>query len=239
LSDNQVQDIHIDDRGIIWLATWKGGLNRFDPKAKQFTHYLPDPDNPAPLSALQSIAQDASGHIWIGAFGGGVSHFDPGTEQFTHYRHDPDDPYSLGNWLVKSLYVDRSNVLWIGTSGGLNSFDAETGRFNRHTDEMFAGNLVNTIYEREARIFWIGADNGLHKFHPEDGTLATYTIKHGLPSGYIVGILEDTPGNLWISTAKGLSLFNPDTETFKNFDRESGLQEKGFVYKSAYETRDG
>ena len=239
LSDNQVQDIHIDDRGIIWLATWKGGLNRFDPKTEQFTHYLPDPNNPAPLRALHSIAQDASGHIWIGAFGGGVTRFDPGTEQFTHYRNDPDDPYSLGNWLVKSLYVDRSNVLWIGTTSGLNSFDVETGRFNRHTDEMFAGNLVNTIYESEARIFWIGADNGLYKFHPEDGTLATYTTKHGLPSQYITGILEDTPGNLWISTAKGLSRFNPDTEIFKNFDRESGLQEKEFVYKSAYETRDG
>jgi two-component sensor histidine kinase len=48
-------------------------------------------------------------------------------------------------------------------------------------------------------------------------------MKNGLPSDVVYGILEDSSGNLWLSTNYGLSRFNQDTETFKNFDTRDGL----------------
>jgi ligand-binding sensor domain-containing protein len=50
----------------------------------------------------------------------------------------------------------------------------------------------------------------------------------GLPNNSVVGILADDEGNLWLSTGKGLSKFNPKTETFRNYDVSDGLQGNEF-----------
>ena len=39
-----------------------------------------------------------------------------------------------------------------------------------------------------------------------------------------MGILEDKAGRLWLSTKKGISRFDPQTETFRHYDVSDGLQ---------------
>jgi len=39
-----------------------------------------------------------------------------------------------------------------------------------------------------------------------------YTTTHGLPNNVVHGIMEDSYGYLWLSTDKGLSRFQPQTE---------------------------
>ena len=50
----------------------------------------------------------------------------------------------------------------------------------------------------------------------------------GYPNGVVYGILEDANGYLWMSTNYGLSRFNPETKTFRNFDAGDGLQSNEF-----------
>ncbi len=45
-----------------------------------------------------------------------------------------------------------------------------------------------------------------------------------MPNNVIYGILEDAQGNLWLSTNKGLSSFNPQTGDFHNYGVQDGLQ---------------
>jgi ligand-binding sensor domain-containing protein len=44
----------------------------------------------------------------------------------------------------------------------------------------------------------------------------------------VYGILEDTRGMLWLSTNFGISRFDPETKTFRNFDAGDGLQSNEF-----------
>ena len=46
LSNNEVTSILEDSSGIIWIGTYGGGLNRWDRKTNQFTHFRNDPANP-------------------------------------------------------------------------------------------------------------------------------------------------------------------------------------------------
>jgi signal transduction histidine kinase len=55
-----------------------------------------------------------------------------------------------------------------------------------------------------------------------------YLEKDGLPNGVVHGILEDELGNLWLSTNFGISLFNPESRTFRNYDSGDGLQSNEF-----------
>ena len=43
-----------------------------------------------------------------------------------------------------------------------------------------------------------------------------------------MGTLEDDKGNLWISTYAGLSMFSPESGTFRNYDVVDGLQGSSF-----------
>lgn len=61
-----------------------------------------------------------------------------------------------------------------------------------------------------------------------DGTFKAYQKRNGLPGNAIRAVVEDKNGNLWISTNKGLSRFDPATEKFRNFAKEDGLNSNEF-----------
>src|SRR5450432_505718 len=47
LTNNNIQSITEDTDGNLWLATWGGGLNRFDWKKEKFTHYRHSAKDPS------------------------------------------------------------------------------------------------------------------------------------------------------------------------------------------------
>ena len=59
-----------------------------------------------------------------------------------------------------------------------------------------------------------------------------YSRKDGLPNNGVRGIAEDKYGRLWITTNNGLSVFNPKTQLFTNFDEEDGLVSAQFYFNS-------
>ncbi len=66
-----------------------------------------------------------------------------------------------------------------------------------------------------------------------------YTEKNGLCNNSIYGILEDPDGHLWMSTNKGLSRFDPKTETFKNYNARDGLQGNEFNERAYHKSKSG
>src|SRR6266542_64993 len=50
LSDRWMTSIVEDQEGNLWIATRQSGLNRFDPRTEQFTHFLHDTANLSSLS---------------------------------------------------------------------------------------------------------------------------------------------------------------------------------------------
>src|SRR4029453_10342950 len=67
LSANYVQDLLEDDRGHLWIATYFGGVNKFDPTAERFTRYRHDAGNPNTIGGdmVGSIARDSRGCLWF------------------------------------------------------------------------------------------------------------------------------------------------------------------------------
>ena len=70
--------------------------------------------------------------------------------------------------------------------------------------------------------------DGLYRYNRQSGAFARYTENQGLPSSTIRCILEDGVGRLWLSTQKGISRFDPQRETFRNYDVSDGLQSNEF-----------
>ena len=135
---SQVTCILQDSKGFMWFGT-RDGLLRYDGYSfKEFRH---DPDDPNSLSynEVLSIHEDRSGNLWIGTgaigsdlFIGGLNKFDWEKERFIHYQFEPDNPKSLSNNIVKSIYEDKTGILWIGIFDGIEKFDLETEEFTHY-----------------------------------------------------------------------------------------------------------
>ena len=60
-----------------------------------------------------------------------------------------------------------------------------------------------------------------------------------MANSYVYGSLEDSAGNLWISTNKGLSSFNRKENKFENYSFLDGLQSNEFNTQSFYKSNSG
>ena len=98
LGHNIVRAMIADQSGDLWVGTWGGGLNQYNPEKDAFIRYQHDPDNPHSLSnnTVRTVYEDRAGTIWVGTMRG-LNKLDRENRQFTRYQHDPADPNSLSN----------------------------------------------------------------------------------------------------------------------------------------------
>lgn len=231
-----VWSVFEDKDGILWIGT-DSGLNRYDRRSGQWTHYLHDPQNPSSLSSdrVQAITQDQNGTLWIGTSGGGLNRLDSGSDRFIRYLHDENDPFSLAQDTVTSLLVDKQGMLWIGTNGfGLDTFDSRGERFIHYyppsgNPRNFSNLSIWSIYEDRQGAIWLATEGaGVIRIAPVTGQSTQYVSAINNPASLsnnlVLSILEDQGGILWLGTAGGgLNRFDPVSQTFQRFGWKEGL----------------
>ncbi len=190
--------------GSIWLGTYYGGLNRFDPDVKRFERFLPDPSDPASLPHVRVLAlmEDSKGFLWVGTLGG-LSRIDPAADEIINFQHDVNDPSSLGGDQIHALYEDANGTLWVGTSNGLNRFDPENGTFDHflQSEKSDYANILSITGDGD-RALWVGTADGLIHFDTATGTFRIFKNDPGqsdsLSSNQINVVFRDREGNLWL-----------------------------------------
>ena len=234
-----------DNKGILWLGMGSGGLFRIDRKTSRFHRVSFDPDH---RESVGSLYVDRAGGLWIGSNSRGLFRRDPDTGKLLHFERDPDNPQTLSSNNVYSILEDRAGFLWVGTRGaGLNRMVPETGVVTRYVHDendpsTISHDQVSGLLERrvDPGVIWIGTEGGgLNRLDPSTGEIKHYLESDGLANNVIYGMLEDERGRIWMSTNNGLSRFDPDTETFRNYGLEIGLQGLEFNGQAAYRDADG
>ena len=84
---------------------------------------------------------------------------------------------------------------------------------------------VLDIVEDDMGFIWLATSNGLNRYsgydvkqyHPSD------VDPNSLPSGYIQSLFVDSDGQLWVGTHSGLALYQPETDSFKVFNKENSV----------------
>lgn len=248
LAYDRVYALYEDRKGTLWVGTFGGGLSRLDKGSERFIHYRHNPGDPRSISdnQVRSICEDHTGVLWVGTWNGGLDKFDREKEIFHHYKHNPDDPHSLSRHYITNLYLDRSGTLWVSTrGGGLNRYNRAADNFTRYLHDennlnSLSSNNVFAIHEDRTGMLWVATGGmGLGKFNRKENKWTGYSTEHGLLNETVYGILEDEKGNLWLSTNKGLSMFNPVTEDVKNYGLRDCLQSNEFNAGAYYKTRKG
>ena len=170
-----------------------------------------------PNAQINDIYQDKDGFIWI-CSQNGLSRFD-GTD-FKSYNHDSSDPNSLARDLTLKVYEDAFNTKWVGTSHGLQFFDADLDGFTTFhlaTPEPHISCITeyNNEDSDDSRLFISTSGAGIivldSRTHSQDSVMMG-TVSEVLYSLYINYLFIDSRGRLWISSEiGGLSVVSANT----------------------------
>lgn len=234
IGSDLVKAVYRDNKGNIWVGTHGGGLNLFDPVKRNFKHILFRAHDAETLSAeITSIIEDTHGYLWVGTQSG-LKIFDI-TRKSVQLFSNNIIPGKVSGESVKSLFQDSNKNMWVGTMNGLYVLPNNGTEFKH-----LSHNYINCIQQDSAGHMWIGYYyGGLAQYNPVKQTFIVYTTKNGLPNNNIIGIQQGNNNNLWLSTDNGLSRFDLNNKTFKNYTTSDGIASNDFNYNSFYKASNG
>ncbi len=200
----RILSIAADRDGTLWLAIWRTGFFRFDPRTGAFQRYRSDPGNPHSIESehITSVSGDGAKGIWA-AGPRLLSRFEPHTGQFHNYPAPIDE--------VHMIHEDRTGDVWIAAGNGLFRFD--------HTAETFAlytkgipGTSVMGILEDNAGALWLSTTRGLVGFDIGAETFRAYDIDDGVGGNefHAGAAWKGADGRLFFGGKHGLTAFYPD-----------------------------
>ncbi len=196
---------------ILWIGTRNGILEYSYPQKKltaKKIHPILD------KTVVHKIFQGKKG-IWIGTTRGAFF-YGNSTVQF-----NLDNGFG-GNEILDFEQEDNGTV-WVATH--------EAGLQFIHEDSLKIIQKENVPDTREAWCihkdnegnFWIGREeNGINIYHSKDSTWTKISTREGLPNKNITSIIQDTWGNIWLSTSGG-GVMKYLGQFFVHYDESEGV----------------
>ncbi len=234
LASDDISFIHLDEEDNLWLATWGGGLDRFDPVTETFHHHQRSSTQGAvglQDDRIQHIFEDSEGVLWVGTLAGGLSRFDRAAGTFQTFRRESGDPSSLCHNRVWRIAEDRQGTLWVGTGEGLCAFDKSTETFTRYRHDpndptSLSNNIVRTLWIDHEDVLWAGTAHGLNRVavgasmgNEISGRLSFERFEahaEGLSHDVVTALYEDSRGTFWVGTrGGGLNILTRETRQWQ------------------------
>ena len=192
---------------------------------------------------VRLIFQDTDGDLWVGTDAYGLYAINPVTRKIAQWSLSSLN-FTAGAW---SMFRDRTGELWIGTWNSPYSFryDKKSGTIVRYgngplADVSLSSPAIRVFREDSAGTLWLGAwGGGIHHLDSTYKPARHFSELDGLASDYVKSMEIDRNGTLWIGTERGLSSFNPRTETFKTYTQRDGLPSNFFFSGSSFKDKQG
>jgi signal transduction histidine kinase/ligand-binding sensor domain-containing protein/DNA-binding response OmpR family regulator len=177
-------------------------------------------------STVMSILQDSQGFLWL-ATESGLDRYDG--YSIREYRRERGNEHGLASDFIWSIAEDAKGDLWLATiGGGVARWDRATDRFQlfRHDPRVadtLASDDVRTLVIDAKGDIWAGTDgHGLDVLDPETGRVRHFRHREGdlrsLASDKVHALHVAEGGRVWVGTDAGLSLYEPATRDFTNYD---------------------
>lgn len=251
LSHSSVWSIIKDQQGTIWISTYFGGVNYFNPELTIHKEYKASTKEQEGLSSpiIGRMTEDNQNNLWICTEGAGVNVLNRKTGKFKWYLPLKSDN-SISHNNIKAIYYDsQRDEIWFGTHlGGLNRLQLATNRFTafKHSEQdstTIASNIVRDIQPWRNFLF-LATDKGVSLFN-RSNNLSSNLFKNTQYESKIedtYSLLLDSKENLWISViGEGVYQLNLKNDEIKHFfysEKDSNSISSNNI-NSIYEDQDG
>jgi ligand-binding sensor domain-containing protein/signal transduction histidine kinase len=261
LTHNNIYGLFQEENGEIWVNTYNA-LNRIKLNKiglpESWRYY--NSDHGLHHRFTTDILKINDTLYWVATYGQlSKMTIDPDKRSkvsFINYDMHPERKDALVNATTYSLCLDRFGQLWVGTFGGLSKLvsDEDEGIFENYIYDSnvkngIGGTQVGVLFCDSKGRMWAGSEGGLSYFVQKSAhdsvSFQTFGIESGLPNDVIKSIQEDNKGNLWLSTNRGLAVFDVDLAlagqkpVIKVYDVNDGLQGNVFSFRSSFQDKTG
>ncbi|WP_443946736.1 response regulator [Pedobacter sp. AW1-32] len=214
--------IHVDQSGIIWVAT-QAGLFLYDPTQQQ-SGFLRMNLNDAfslPNNSIWTIYADPDQGAWIGTYGGKIAYcslFD------SRVRYFSPTPGGLNHPVVSSFQEDHLGNIWIGTEGGgLNCWNRQSDTFShfmKAEGNSPNSNMIKQLkFDPENKQLLIAAFNGgisSYNFNRKTFTSFDFDSPESKKSLTVYSFVQDKQNTWWMT--------DPDRPFFYRKKNDAGIE---------------
>ncbi len=169
--DNQIHNLFLDSNDRLWIGTWGNGLFIYDLNTKMLiNHRASKYESTLNDDHIDACIEDDEHNIWIGTDNGLslVSNQNDPFEKniFTNYLHSDLASNSLLGNIIKGIYKDKSDRIWVGSYyGGVNVYDKNSKIFQPISARSWKKGSINhnnvfAFAEDSRGNLWIGTDGG-------------------------------------------------------------------------------
>ena len=244
----KVGAIQEDSDGSLWVSVYNRGVYLLDRSTGEIRekYELANKEEHGLFSdGITHLFLDSRGAIWLGDGWDnslGLFKYIQKEKRFKHYGYDPKDSLSMGSNEIRFITDDDLGRMWVGTDGGLNRYDHERDVFYRNTNSNMPS--INSYAKAKNGKLWIStySGDGLALVGPGVNDVAFFGESKGLLHNDIYEsseLVSDDLGQLWLPTARGLSVFDTKTTSFKNYFNKDGFQKYPEFFLGSLKTHDG
>lgn len=207
LPHNNVSSLYTDSNGFLWIATYGGGLVRYD------GYGMMTPMLGLKSLSCKSIAEDRFKRLWV-TFDEGTNVIDLRTMLPVMPNSDKDNLASLLSQAGVKAYCDTYGRIWLITTSHVNLISfGDDGSVKHIASYRYRGNTPEVcISDVEGNGKpWVGVDYGIYRMVEKDGNLVKEEISpllqplHGL---YITDLLK-RGNSILLTTNHGLFRYEP------------------------------
>lgn len=225
--------------GIIWMGLQKEGGNimLYDEDKRTAVQY-----KLFERQTVRQLKEDRQGKMWLGMHYKGLWKWTP--SKATKKFEDGFERYTaIPDCLIQHLMLDSSGNLWVATlSEGIYKINTATGEILDHlTDDKEPKLKVNgsgPVLQYNDSLF-LTTSAGLGIYNIKTRKIEMFTTNEGLPSAYVVSMMKDDYGFVWMGMLTGICRFDVNKKIFTYYDREDGMTNDLFALSAAYKLRDG
>lgn len=195
-------------------------LNSLDELAKGWNTTLPKSTD----LHVRCMAQNSKGLLWIGTESAGLVLVDPNAKTIESVTSDESNLRTLRSNNIQSLYVDRNDVVWVGTAKhGVSYFFDNNFKF----DVDWLGDIT-AISQDASGNFWFGTSDKGVLYRASSGETKYYNRQNSSLPSDIISCLAVSGNRVWVGSTRGglsyiengkvtvLEVTNEDSETVSN-----------------------
>lgn len=218
---HSINTLLITKTGEVFVGT---ELGFFILKDGQKQHFFIDSEHSAnDFNQVNSFAEDQHGMVWIGSSNNQLYRFNPKNQKLDAFDL-PSDYSKKYNYGIHHLFIDKNQLLWVGTEAGLMVFNLKNEKWetewNQLLSEKIGSHLINGIQQNQDGLIWIATDGaGLFSFNlktKEVQNIRYQTYKNSLSTNGLYCLLIDPQNIFWIGTYKnGVDYFRKSNKNFR------------------------
>ena len=224
LPHNFVNDIYEDSRGFVWVATYGGGLARYDGYGFMYLGFG-NRNISLHSNSCRHMVEDKFNRLWV-SFDEGTDVIDLNTYQKADIKSKSIDLQKILNQASATVYRDSKDNIWLVLGNLIYrfSFD-EAGNINETYKTQYSSNTPDvTLCDVDGDgSVWMSSEGRMKHFVVENTTLTAKELSPqllALSNAYVTNIMKYR-GDVWISTNIGLFRFNPITNAIRHYSKES------------------